>query len=183
VRLPKGFGKNYFTLRAITATSNQVTLNANISRVQSFHMLQFSSNELEAESEEEELAATLCTLSLSSKPCHCNCYFFKKTRKTLLLHPNQNYFLNYFKNLNNAISPPYINATKRLLRHKFLAMTTSSYRHRKHISLSLRAKRSNLKNIIIKKIKFTLKKINREIHEKKDTFITTDFNHISRSEY
>jgi hypothetical protein len=106
VRLPKGFGKNYFTLRAITATSNQVTLNANTSRVQSFHMLQFSNDELEAELEEEELAATLCPLSLSSKPCHCNCYFFKKTRKTLLLHPNQNYFFNYFKNLNNAISPP-----------------------------------------------------------------------------
>jgi hypothetical protein len=106
VKLPKGFGKNYFTLRAITATSNQVTLNANTSRVQSFHMLNFKSDELEAELEEEELAATLCTLELSSKPCHCNCYFFKKTRKTLLLHPNQNYFLNYFKNLNNAISPP-----------------------------------------------------------------------------
>lgn len=106
MRLPKGFGKNYFTLRAITATSNQVTLNANTSRVQSFHMLQFSNDELEAELEEEELAATLCALELSSKPCHCNCYFFKKTRKTLLLHPNQNYFFNYFKNLNNAISPP-----------------------------------------------------------------------------
>lgn len=108
MKLPKGFGKNYFTLRAITATSNQVTLNANTSRVQSFHMLNFQSDELEAELEEEELAATLCTLSLSSKPCHCNCYFFKKTRKTLLLHPNQNYFFNYFKTLNNAISPPYL---------------------------------------------------------------------------
>jgi hypothetical protein len=108
VRLPKGFGKNYFTLRAITATSNQVTLNANTSRVQSFHMLQFSNDELKAELEEEELAATLCTLELSSKPCHCNCYFFRKTRKTLLLHPNQNYFFNYFKTLNNAISPPYL---------------------------------------------------------------------------
>ncbi|MGE4395860.1 MAG: hypothetical protein AB7D34_00235 [Sulfurimonas sp.] len=106
MRLPKGFGKNYFTLRAITATVNQVTLNANTSRVQNFHMLQFSSDELEAELEEEELAATLCTPELSSKPCHCNCYFLKKTRKTLLLHPNQNYFFDYFKTLNSAISPP-----------------------------------------------------------------------------
>ncbi len=134
MRLPKGFGKNYFTLRAITATSNQVTLNANTSRVQSFHMLNFQSDELEAELEEEELAATLCTLFLSSKPCHCNCYYFKRTKKTLQLHPFQKLNINYFKNLNNAISPPYLNATKRLLRHKFLAMTTSSYRHCEHSS-------------------------------------------------
>jgi len=109
VKLPKGFGKNYFTLRAITATANQVTINANTSRVQSFHMLQFSSDELEAELEEEELAATLCPLELSSKPCHCNCYFFKKTRKTLKTYHSQNLFFNYFKNLNNAISPPIQN--------------------------------------------------------------------------
>lgn len=108
MKLPKGFGKNYFTLRAITATVNQVSLNANTSRVQSFHMLNFQSDELEAELEEEELAATLCTPSLSLKPCHCNCYFLKQTRKTLLLYPNQNYFLNYFKTLNSAISPPYL---------------------------------------------------------------------------
>ncbi|MEK6659612.1 MAG: hypothetical protein AABY36_08040 [Campylobacterota bacterium] len=106
MKLPKGFGKNYFTLRAITATSNQVSLNANESRVQSFHMLNFSSDELDAELEEEELAATLCTLELSLKPCHCNCYYFKRTKKTLRLHPFQKLNLNYFKNLNNAISPP-----------------------------------------------------------------------------
>jgi len=107
VKLPKGFGKNYFTLRAITATSNQVSLNANESRVQSFHMLNFSSDELDAElEEEEELAATLCTLELSLKPCHCNCYYFKRTKKTLRLHPFQKLNLNYFKNLNNSISPP-----------------------------------------------------------------------------
>jgi hypothetical protein len=106
VRLPKGFGKNYFTLRAITATSNQVTLNANASRVQSFHMLNFQSDELEAELEEEELAATLCPLELSSKPCHCNCYYFRRTKKTLKLYYFQKLNPNYFKNLNNAISPP-----------------------------------------------------------------------------
>jgi len=165
VKLPKGFGKNYFTLRAITATSNQVTLNANTSRVQSFHMLQFSNDELEAELEEEELAATLCMLELSAKPCHCNCYYLKKTRKTLLLHPNQNYFFNYFKNLNSAISPPFFNATKRLprrftphsdvcasLRVKFPVIASEVSRHCERSFPSLRAKRGNLKNIIIKKI-------------------------------
>ena len=103
---PRGFGKNYFTLRAITATVNQISLHANTSRVQDFHMLHFQSDELEAEVQEDELAATLCPLELSSKPCHCNCHFLKKTQKILLLHPDQNYFFDYFKNLNNAISPP-----------------------------------------------------------------------------
>ncbi len=106
MRLPKGFGKNYFTLRAITATVNQISINANASRVQSFHMLNFESSELEAELEEDELL-TLCPLQLSAKPCHCNCYFLKFTRKILRLFPNQNFFFNYFKTLNNAISPPY----------------------------------------------------------------------------
>lgn len=125
MRLPKGFGKNYFTLRAITATVNQVSLNANTSRVQSFHMLNFQSDELEAEMDEEETAATLCMLELSAKPCHCNCYYLKKTRKSLLLHPNQNYFFDYFKTLNNAISPPYFMQIKRLPRNKFLSMTSA----------------------------------------------------------
>ncbi len=111
MRLPKGFGKNYFTLRAITATTNQITLHANASRVQNFHMLHFNSDELEALEEEEELAITLCPLEFSYKPCHCNCYFLKKTRKILQLCPNQNYFQNYFKSLHNAISPPLPHAT------------------------------------------------------------------------
>lgn len=106
MKLPKGFGKNYFTLRAITATVNQITLHANTSRVQHFHMLQFATDELEALDEEEELTATLCTLEFSQKPCHCNCHYLKKTRKILTQHPSQNFFFNYFKTLNNAISPP-----------------------------------------------------------------------------
>jgi len=107
VKLPKGFGKNYFTLRAITATSNQVTLHAITSRVESFHLFHFLGDDSKEELE-EEAAASLALLELSAKPCHCNCYYFKRTRKTLLLHPTQNYFLNYFQNLNNAISPPYL---------------------------------------------------------------------------
>jgi hypothetical protein len=107
LRLPKGFGKNYFTLRAITATTNQVTLNQNATRVQNFHMLSFASDELEALEEDDELATLLCPLELSSKPCHCNCHFLKKTRKILQRFTNKNFFFNYFKTLNNAISPPF----------------------------------------------------------------------------
>ncbi|HUH43040.1 MAG TPA: hypothetical protein VLZ29_07980 [Sulfurimonas sp.] len=106
MRLPKGFGKNYFTLRAITATTNQVTLHAKASCVQSFHMLNFNGDEQEAEIEDDELATTL--LELSAKPCHCNCYYFGRTKKALLLCKSQKLNPNYFKNLNNNISPPLI---------------------------------------------------------------------------
>lgn len=105
MKLPKGFGKNYFTLRAITATSNQVTLHAITSRVESFHLFHFLGDDSKEELEEDPPDA-LALLEVSSKPCHCNRYYFKRTKKTLELHTFQKYRLDYFKNLHNAISPP-----------------------------------------------------------------------------
>jgi len=106
MKLPRGFGKNYFTLSAITATVNQVAISANTSRVQHFHTTSFANDELDGLEEEEELS-TLCPLQLSAKPCHCNYYFLRYTRKTLRLYYNQNLFFNYFKDLNNS-SPPFL---------------------------------------------------------------------------
>ncbi|MDY0116425.1 MAG: hypothetical protein RBR59_02485 [Sulfurimonadaceae bacterium] len=105
MRLPKGFGKNYFRLSAITATTNQISLQANTSRVESFH-LSLGFDRQEEEELEEELDILSCPILLNTKASHCNCYYFKITRKALRLHSNQNYFFNYFKSLNNAISPP-----------------------------------------------------------------------------
>ena len=107
MRLPRGFGKNYFTLSAITATVNQASVNTTSSRVRSFHLLSVQGQESESELEEEELLV-VCPLQLSKKPCHCNCYFLKKTRKTLKLFFNPKLFFNYFKTLNNSISPPFL---------------------------------------------------------------------------
>ena len=108
MKLPKGFGKNYFTLNAITATVAQISLHAIAVRVESFHTLTYKSEELEAEEEIEELSI-LCPLQFFVKPCHCNCYFFKKTRQILRLFFYKKLFLLYFKTLNSAISPPQIN--------------------------------------------------------------------------
>lgn len=105
MRLPKGFGKNYFRLSAITATTNQISLNANSSRVENFYIL-FSFHNQESKEIEDELLDETFYILEKSTPSHCNCYYFKKTLKTLLLHAKQNYFFNYFKYLNNAISPP-----------------------------------------------------------------------------
>lgn len=106
MRLPKGFGKNYFTLRAITATVNQVTLHAQCSRAKDFHMANFYSDELEAEKEDEELAATLGIPELSYKPCQCNCFYTKRTKKAIKLHSLQKTKPQIFVTLNTSISPP-----------------------------------------------------------------------------
>ncbi len=105
MRLPKGFGKNYFTLNAITATVNQISIEATNTRVQNFHISTFENDESEVEIA-EELLTLLCPLQLSTKACHCNCYFLNCTRKTLRIFNFQKLFFNYFKTLNNAISPP-----------------------------------------------------------------------------
>lgn len=105
MKLPKGFGKNYFTLRAITATSNQVTLNKNRARVQDFHIYTSINDDFEEDPPEEEILLNLPRLS--NKPCHCNCYYLKRTKKILLLCSTQKFDTLYFKTLNNSISPPY----------------------------------------------------------------------------
>ena len=105
MKLPHGFGKNYFSLTAITATVNQIALHANSSRVQKFHTpLSFEVSEEEVLEELELEEAILSQTSF--KPCHCNCYFKKYTKKTLKHHPRQNLHINYHKTLNNSISPP-----------------------------------------------------------------------------
>lgn len=106
-RLPKGFGKNYFSLSAITATTNHVTMHAQTSRTQQFHTIHHSSEELEALAEDEELTTLLAnTLELSLKPCHCNCYFNKRTKKAIKLHPKQKFQPHIFVSLNTSVSPP-----------------------------------------------------------------------------
>ncbi len=105
MKLPRGFGKNYFSLSAITATVNAISLHQEISRVQSFHTkLSIEADEYE-ELEEDELA--LCqTQQLSSKACHCNCFFRSLTSKTLKIFSFFHIYLDYYISLNTAISPP-----------------------------------------------------------------------------
>jgi hypothetical protein len=69
-------------------------------------MANFLGKELEAETEEEELAATSGIFELSFKPCQCNCFYKKRTRKTLKLHALQKSQPQIFITLNTSISPP-----------------------------------------------------------------------------
>lgn len=104
--LVKGFGKNYFTLRAITALVNQVFLDAIKARIHNYHTIKFIYSDVDIN---ELLDAKLSLQILQKqkiKPCHCNCHFLRYTKKILLLNKSQNKHLNYFKTLNNSISPP-----------------------------------------------------------------------------
>jgi hypothetical protein len=115
MKLPRGFGKNYFSLNAITATVNQVTLTQEFSRVQSFHTHRALFEQEEEELEELEELDICKTQQLSLKSCHCNCFFRLHTLKALKLFTFAKKYLDYYNYLNSSISPP-----KRFLKIKKL---------------------------------------------------------------
>ena len=113
MKTPKGFGKNYFSLSAICATSSNVILQAqcssytHLSRNLSYESLEDEENPL------EELEALLLETTTKQKTssCHCNC-FFKNLLYTLSqyfkFHP-QTFFI-FFKT-RSGIAPPYLRST------------------------------------------------------------------------
>ncbi len=105
MKLPRGFGKNYFSLNAITATVSQVTLKAQKSRVVFCHLNYFEDDTLENESEEDELTTTLLTQP-SQKSCHCNSFFYTLTCRILKLFYIPMFFENYHKTVSKTLSPP-----------------------------------------------------------------------------
>jgi hypothetical protein len=108
MKLPRGFGKNYFSLSAIAATVNAVTLHQESSRVQNFYLfgaaLSGEAEELDELLEEEPIGD--CPLQLSLKGCHCNCFFFQKTRKSLKLFSLKLQDIYLFLTLFLGIAPP-----------------------------------------------------------------------------
>jgi len=108
MRVPKGFGKNYFSLSAICAYSSSTVLH---SQTNSF--IQTSRNFLHVETQEEEespLELEILENSFiqkNSSSCHCNCYF-KKLLYTLTqffkFFP-QTFFI--FNKTRTGISPPF----------------------------------------------------------------------------
>ena len=106
MKLPRGFGKNYFSLSAITATVNAISLKSEATRVQKFHIFGSFDSSDSSELEEDLELETTCIEQLTTKACHCNCFFSSKTKKVLrYFHtPKQN--LHFYAILNTDISPP-----------------------------------------------------------------------------
>jgi hypothetical protein len=91
MKLPRGFAKNYFSLNAITATTNAVSLHQVAVRVQKNHLIGLFYAKEEALQEEEEPEVGCFMQSLSDKACHCNCFFLKMAKKSLLLFAHAKY--------------------------------------------------------------------------------------------
>jgi len=106
MKLPRGFGKNYFSLSAITATVNAISLKSEATRVHKFHIFGSFDSSDSSELEEDLELETTCVEQLTTKACHCNCFFLNKTKKVLrsFCTPKQN--LHFYAILNTDISPP-----------------------------------------------------------------------------
>ena len=88
MRAVRGFGKNYFTLAAIQATSNAVTLQKRRSAVLSATVAWcFFGSDREEDPPPEERPLCVCSDTKErdrSRPCHCNRFF--RRLAWLLLH-------------------------------------------------------------------------------------------------
>jgi hypothetical protein len=107
MKLPRGFGKNYFSLSAITATVNAISLKKEAARVQKFHRVQlFESDEAEELAELELLEPICFSAVLQTKACHCNCFFLGKTKKSLKLFALAQYDTPFYSIYYTDSSPP-----------------------------------------------------------------------------
>jgi len=105
----RGFGKNYFSLSTILAYSVAHKLQAQVASAQTLFRLSNDREVLEDGDPPEELLKE-STLQLT-KPCHCNCYYKRKTRLALLLNhyiPRCPYYCTYFAFRRTGVHPPYI---------------------------------------------------------------------------
>jgi len=103
----RGFAKNYFTLSAILAHSVAHKLQSQSTSAQTLFRL---SNEKENLEEAEPPDALLEeSLLQNTKPCHCNCYYKRKTRLALLLNhyiPRCPFYCTYFAFRRTGVHPP-----------------------------------------------------------------------------
>ncbi len=107
MKLPRGFGKNYFSLSAIQACVSQTQLDATSVRVKSDHS--FMSIDFDTEELEDEALLPIDinpVLILSSKTCHCNCHFKHYTRNHLRENAEVNLNISPYEFSNSNISPP-----------------------------------------------------------------------------
>ncbi|MBD3801108.1 MAG: hypothetical protein IE886_06665 [Campylobacterales bacterium] len=81
MRAPRGFGKRYFTLASIQAHSVAPAQNALRVCLETYTTALQRDRESDEEPPEEPLEALACFAN--DKPCHCDCYFRRRTSLTL----------------------------------------------------------------------------------------------------
>ncbi len=110
--MPRGFGKNYFTLSAILAYSVSRTLHAKENRIKRVRdNLRRHSEIADDEICDPPELTSSGTPVVATTPCHCNCYYKRKTRLVLLLNhfiPRCPYYNTYFAFRRTGVHPPLL---------------------------------------------------------------------------
>lgn len=109
MKLLRGFGNNYFTFPAMLAYNVVHKLQSQISAIQTLPLF-FSSSESECDENDPPAVLSEVTVIQLPKPCHCNCYFKRRTRLILLLNhyiPRCPFYCTYFAFRRTGVHPPY----------------------------------------------------------------------------
>ena len=106
----RGFGKKYFTLSSILAYAVSQTLHNNVLRLKNYELFKIltSSKDEEDTPPDEELNVLACSL-FQSKPCHCDCYFKRKTKLAVKLFkfiPRCPFYCTFFAFRRTGVHPP-----------------------------------------------------------------------------
>lgn len=110
--MAKGFGGKYFSLQAITATVNAVTLHNHSVRTRTCHTRQFLNTDDSADESPPDVLELLLESTAIFTPksfrcrCFCNCFFRRKTARALFvssLIPKLRFLFRYF---HTDTSPP-----------------------------------------------------------------------------
>lgn len=81
MKAPRGFGKRYFTFASIQAHSVAPAQSGLRVCLEAYALILHRDRESDEEPPEEPLDALACFAS--DKPCHCDCYFRRRTLLTL----------------------------------------------------------------------------------------------------
>ncbi|WP_198305074.1 hypothetical protein [Arcobacter vandammei] len=108
----KGFGKKYFSLASIQAHSSAVKLHKTASACKSLIIsnLKISNEDKEEAPPLDELLLSVCTVQ-TNKPCHCDCFFGRKTALAVKLFkfiPRCPFYCTFFAFRRTGVHPPQI---------------------------------------------------------------------------
>ncbi|MHC3993405.1 hypothetical protein ACXWTF_01125 [Thiomicrolovo sp. ZZH C-3] len=109
MRVPRGFGKRYFTLSAIQAYSAVSTLQRHENSTLAHHGMVSDECDDEACLEEDETALELVATELPGgrhRPCHCNLHFHRLACRRLRSHNRPRRARNPFRYTRSTLSPP-----------------------------------------------------------------------------
>lgn len=110
--MAKGFGGKYFSLQAITATVNAITIQRNAVRTRHCHTQRFSPTDDSIDESPPDpndfLLEAIAPFvpKVSRCQCHCNCFFRSRAKNALLLSALRPKLRFLFRHYFTDLSPP-----------------------------------------------------------------------------